>query len=287
MPSPPRIPITSTYYYDALGRISGVGHANESDTFDEMTFAWDAETNKTSRTDVTHEVSQTFSYDSAHRMKQARAGKPQGFVEPDQPLKDRVLAMIFEKPSTRTRVSFDVGMRQMGGETLLLSGAELQLGRGESISDTAQVLSRYVDAIMIRTFEQQKLEELAEHATIPVINGLTDTSHPCQVMADVMTLQEKKKDVAGLTVAWWWPSVVRTHRPASGRTVVSILLSAPRASAGDRARSRRTGSRGVRRELFRSRQCLVDIFDDVLHVFDADGQADQVRCDAPGQLLVF
>ncbi len=110
----------------------------------------------------------------------------------DRPLAGKTLAMIFEKPSTRTRVSFEVAMRQLGGEVVVLNTAESQLGRGESPADTARVLSRYVDAIMIRTNAPKKLEELAHFATVPVINGLTDASHPCQVMADVMTLEEKK-----------------------------------------------------------------------------------------------
>ena len=110
--------------------------------------------------------------------------------------------MIFEKPSTRTRVSFDVGMRQLGGETLLMSEADSQLGRGETIADTARVLSRYVDAIMIRTNKPEKLEELAAFATVPVINGLTDRSHPCQLMADVMTFEEHRGPIRGRTVAW-------------------------------------------------------------------------------------
>lgn len=119
-----------------------------------------------------------------------------------RPLEGKVLAMIFDKPSTRTRVSFDVGMRELGGETLHLSGAELQLGRGETISDTAKVLSRYVDAIMIRTNEHARLLELAEAADIPVINGLTDDSHPCQIMADVMTFEEHCGDIKGRKLAW-------------------------------------------------------------------------------------
>jgi ornithine carbamoyltransferase len=110
--------------------------------------------------------------------------------------------MIFEKPSTRTRVSFEVAMRHLGGDTIFLNTADSQLGRGETVADTARVLSRYVDAIMIRTSQPQKLDELARHATVPVINGLTDTSHPCQIMADVMTLQEKKGRLAGKVVAW-------------------------------------------------------------------------------------
>jgi ornithine carbamoyltransferase len=120
----------------------------------------------------------------------------------EKPLAGKMLAMIFEKPSTRTRVSFDVGMRQLGGETLFLSGTEMQLGRAETIGDTAKVLSRYVDAIMIRTTDHTRLLELAEHATVPVINGLTDTTHPCQIMADIMTFEEHSGPVKDKTIAW-------------------------------------------------------------------------------------
>jgi ornithine carbamoyltransferase len=110
--------------------------------------------------------------------------------------------MIFERPSTRTRVSFDVAMRQLGGETLVLSAADLQLGRGETVADTARVLSRYVDAVMVRARSHSELAELAAHATVPVINGLTDRSHPCQILADVMTLEEQRGPLADQTVAW-------------------------------------------------------------------------------------
>jgi ornithine carbamoyltransferase len=120
----------------------------------------------------------------------------------DRPLEGKTLAMIFEKPSTRTRVSFEVAMRQLGGDVIILNTADSQLGRGETIADTARVLSRYVDAIMIRTNHAEKLDDLARHATVPVINGLTDSSHPCQIMADVMTLQEKKGPLADMVVAW-------------------------------------------------------------------------------------
>ncbi len=120
----------------------------------------------------------------------------------DRPLDGKTLAMIFEKPSTRTRVSFEVAMRQLGGDVIVLDTAGSQLGRGETIADTARVLSRYVDAIMIRTNHAEKLDELARNATVPVINGLTDASHPCQIMADVMTLQEKKGPIADAIVAW-------------------------------------------------------------------------------------
>src|SRR6266852_5100985 len=119
-----------------------------------------------------------------------------------KPLEGKTLAMIFEKPSTRTRVSFDVAMRQLGGESIMLTGAEMQLGRGETIADTARVLSRYVDAIMIRILDHDTLIELARHATVPVINGLTRLSHPCQVMADVLTFEEHRGSIRGRTVAW-------------------------------------------------------------------------------------
>ena len=120
----------------------------------------------------------------------------------ERPLDGRVLAMIFDKPSTRTRVSFDVAMRQLGGETIMLPGSETQLRRGESLADTARVLSRYVDAIVIRILDHEALLELAEHATIPVINGLTQRSHPCQIMADVMTFEEHRGPIAGKKLAW-------------------------------------------------------------------------------------
>lgn len=119
-----------------------------------------------------------------------------------RPLRGKTLAMIFEKPSTRTRVSFEVGIRQLGGEAVVLSPDEMQLGRGESVEDTARVLSRFVDAIMIRTDAPEKLIALADNATVPVINGLTDRSHPCQLMADVMTLEEHRGPIAGRSVAW-------------------------------------------------------------------------------------
>ena len=140
--------------------------------------------------------------DSAHAMKAARHDRPKGAMDDAQPLAGRMVALIFEKPSTRTRVSFDVGVRQMGGQTMVLSGKEMQLGHGETIADTARVLSRYVDLIMIRTFEEATLLEMAEHATVPVINGLTNRTHPCQIMADVMTYEEHRGPIAGRKVVW-------------------------------------------------------------------------------------
>ena len=140
--------------------------------------------------------------DLAVAMKTARGAAPRGTPDAERPLADRIVALIFEKPSTRTRVSFDVGARQMGGETLVLSGGEMQLGHGETIADTARVLSRFVDLIMIRTFEESTLLELAEFATVPVINGLTNASHPCQIMADVMTYEEHRGPIKGRKAVW-------------------------------------------------------------------------------------
>jgi ornithine carbamoyltransferase len=134
--------------------------------------------------------------------KSARAGQPKGRTDPDAPLKDHVLAMIFEKNSTRTRVSFDMAMRQLGGSALVMDGSTTQLGRGETIADTARVLSRMVDAIMIRTDDHAKIEELAHYADVPVINGLTDLSHPCQIVADLLTMLERGFALPGLQVAW-------------------------------------------------------------------------------------
>ncbi|WP_340261616.1 ornithine carbamoyltransferase [Roseobacter sp. HKCCA0882] len=140
--------------------------------------------------------------DQAAAMKQARAGRSKGAADDAQPLAGHMVALIFEKPSTRTRVSFDVGVRQMGGQSMVLSGSEMQLGHGETIADTARVLSRYVDLIMIRTFEEDVLLELAENATVPVINGLTNRTHPCQIIADILTYEEHRGPIAGKKVVW-------------------------------------------------------------------------------------
>ena len=132
----------------------------------------------------------------------SRAMKGRRHRAGEGPLAGKTIAMIFDKPSTRTRVSFDVGIRQLGGESITLTGQEMQLGRGETVADTARVLSRYVDGIVIRTLDHALVKELAEHAAIPVINGLTRRSHPCQVMADVMTFEEHRGSIRGRTVAW-------------------------------------------------------------------------------------
>ena len=152
--------------------------------------------------------------------------------ERDKPFEGKVLAMIFDKPSTRTRVSFDVGMRQLGGETIMLTGAEMQLGRSETIADTAKVLSRYVDIIMIRTTSHDRLMELARNATVPVINGLTDDTHPCQLMADVLTYEEHRGDVAGKRFAWTGDgnNVLHSLIEAAARFRFGVNIAVPKGS---------------------------------------------------------
>lgn len=140
--------------------------------------------------------------DNALLIKEARKGFSKGRLDVEPLLSGQMVALIFEKPSTRTRTSFDVGVKQMGGQTLLLNGSDLQLGHGESISDSAKVLSRYVDLIMIRTFAEATLHELADNSEVPIINGLTDVSHPCQIMADIMTFEEKRGSISGKKVLW-------------------------------------------------------------------------------------
>ena len=137
--------------------------------------------------------------DASAAMKAARV---KGQPPTQRPLAGKTLAMIFDRPSTRTRVSFDLAMRELGGETIMLTGAEMQLGRGETLADTARVLSRYVDAIMIRILDHNDLDELARYATVPVINGLTKRSHPCQVMADILTFEEHLGPIRGRKIAW-------------------------------------------------------------------------------------
>ncbi len=161
--------------------------------------------------------------DAAARKARLEAG------ERSKPLDGKVLAMIFDKPSTRTRVSFDVGMRQLGGETIMLTGTEMQLGRSETIADTAKVLSRYVDAIMIRTTSHDRLIELTENATIPVINGLTDDTHPCQLMADILTYEEHRGSISGKTFAWSGDgnNVLHSLMEASARFSFTVNVAVP------------------------------------------------------------
>lgn len=171
--------------------------------------------------------------DDGARMKaQGRQGQ-----RGEKPLDGRILAMIFDKPSTRTRVSFDVAMRQLGGQTLVLNASDMQMGRGETIADTARVLSRYVDAIMIRTTAHDRLAVLAEHATIPVINALTDDTHPCQLMADVMTFEEHKGAIAGRRIAWTGPSnnVLTSFIHAAARFNFRLDIATPPERAPEKA----------------------------------------------------
>ena len=140
--------------------------------------------------------------DMAHAMKAARKGWPKGRVDDGAPLEGHTLAMLFEKASTRTRFSFDMAMRQLGGSSITATAGDMQLGRGETIEDTARVLSRYVDAVMIRANDHSDVEAFAEFATVPVINGLTDRSHPCQIMADLQTLEEHGLNLRGARLAW-------------------------------------------------------------------------------------
>lgn len=147
----------------------------------------------------------------------------------DRPLAGKTVALIFEKPSTRTRVSFEVGIHQLGGHAIVLSSKDMQLGRGETPADTARVLSRYVDAIMLRTDSVAKLRELAQHATVPVINGLTDVSHPCQLMADILTFEEHRGPIAGKTVAWTGDgnNVAQSFIQAAARFDFTLRLATP------------------------------------------------------------
>ena len=140
--------------------------------------------------------------DDAHARKAARKGWPQGRADADAPGRDRVLAMIFEKNSTRTRFSFDAAIRQLGGASIIATASDMQLGRGEPVEDTARVLSRMVDAVMIRANDHEDVERFARVSTVPVINGLTDRSHPCQILADLQTIEEHVGPVAGKTIAW-------------------------------------------------------------------------------------
>lgn len=161
--------------------------------------------------------------------KAARAGWPKGKADADAPLAGHVLGLVFEKNSTRTRVSFDIAMRQLGGSVLILDSASSQLGRGESIADTARVLSRMVDAIMLRTDDHAKIEEMARHATVPVINGLTDKSHPCQIVADLLTVIEHGKALPGLEVAWFGDgnNVLHSILEAAGLFKFNVRVATP------------------------------------------------------------
>ena len=172
----------------------------------------------------------------AQDRKAARISWPKGRIDADAPLAGHVLAMIFEKNSTRTRVSFDIAMRQLGGSALILDSGTSQLGRGESIADTARVLSRMVDAIMIRTDDHAKIEEMAHYATVPVINGLTDRSHPCQIVADLLTIIEQGKALPGLELAWLGDgnNVLNSILEAAGLMKFNVRVATPAGFEPDR-----------------------------------------------------
>ncbi|MBF9034113.1 ornithine carbamoyltransferase [Rhodobacterales bacterium HKCCE2091] len=197
--------------------------------------------------------------DTAAAMKAARAGRPKGAADDEQPLAGRMVALIFEKPSTRTRVSFDVGVRQMGGETLVLSGSEMQLGHGETIADTARVMSRYVDLIMIRTFEEDTLLEMAENASVPVINGLTNRTHPCQIMSDVMTYEEHRGPIAGRKVTWCGDgnNVFASFAHAAGQLGFDLTFTGPETLDPERVFIDEARAKGVKVEIDRNPETAV------------------------------
>ena len=190
----------------------------------------------------------------AQDRKAARLGWPTGRADSDAPLAGHVLAMIFEKSSTRTRVSFDLAMRQLGGSALVLEAGTTQLGRGESIADTARVLSRMVDGIMIRTGDHAKIEELAHYASVPVINGLTDRSHPCQIVADLLTVIEGGKALPGLEVAWLGDgnNVLNSVVEAAGLMKFNVRIGVPEGYESDPATIARARAGGANISLHRN-----------------------------------
>ena len=169
--------------------------------------------------------------------KAARAGWPKGKADADAPLAGHTLGMIFEKNSTRTRASFEMAIKQLGGDSMFMASGQMQLGRGETIADTARVLSRYVDAIMIRTDDHAKIEELAAYASVPVVNGLTDLSHPCQIVADLLTLVEHGKALPGLEVAWLGDgnNVLNSIVEAAGLMKFNVRIGVPQGYDSDAA----------------------------------------------------
>ena len=191
--------------------------------------------------------------------KAARRDWPKAKPDGDTPLTDHVLAMIFEKSSTRTRVSFDMAMRQLGGSAIVMDAGSMQLGRGESIADTARVLSRMVDAIMIRTDDHAKIEELARYATVPVINGLTDRSHPCQIMADLLTLIEHGAALPGLEVAWLGDgnNVLKSIVEAAGLMKFNVRIGVPEGYDCDAGFVERARAAGAAISLHRDPRCAV------------------------------
>jgi len=228
--------------------------------------------------------------DDALTRKQARAGWPRGRADADAPLAGHVLAMIFEKNSTRTRVSFDMAMRQLGGSAIVMESGSMQLGRGETVADTARVLSRMVDAIMIRTDDHAKIEELAHYASVPVINGLTDQSHPCQIMADLLTVIEHGKPLPGLQLAWLGDgnNVLHSLIEAAGLMKFTVRVGGPAGyepDAGFVARARAAGGEVMLTENAQAAVAGADVVvtDTWVSMGQAGGEA-QVRAMQPFQV---
>jgi ornithine carbamoyltransferase len=228
--------------------------------------------------------------DDALTRKRARAGWPSGRADADAPLAGHVLAMIFEKNSTRTRVSFDMAMRQLGGSAIVMESGSMQLGRGETVADTARVLSRMVDAIMIRTDDHAKIEELAHYASVPVINGLTDQSHPCQIMADLLTVIERGKPLPGLQLAWLGDgnNVLHSLIEAAGLMKFTVRVGGPAGyepDAGFVARARATGGEVILTENAQTAVADADVVvtDTWVSMGQAGGEA-QVRAMQPYQV---
>ncbi len=196
--------------------------------------------------------------DAAHARKAARAGRPNGSVDDDAPLTGHVLAAIFEKPSTRTRLSFDIAMRQLGGQTITLAAGDMQLGRGETIPDTARVMSGFVDAVMIRANRHSDVEAFAAAATVPVINGLTDLSHPCQIVADLMAVEERLgRPCAGTRWAWIGDgnNVCNSIIEAAGLLGFELVIACPAAYRPDAAML----------EAARARGAAISVIEDIAH----------------------
>jgi ornithine carbamoyltransferase len=173
---------------------------------------------------------------TALEIKKSRSSLTKGALDSDKALDGQIVALIFEKPSTRTRISFDVGVRQMGGQTIVLSGKDMQLGHGETIADTARVLSRYVDLIMLRTYEEATLHEMAQFATVPVINGLTNFSHPCQIMADILTYEEHRGSIEGKKIVWSGDgnNVFNSYAHAAAKFNFNLTFTGPETLEPDR-----------------------------------------------------
>ncbi len=196
----------------------------------------------------------------ARDRKTARKGWPKGRADADAPLKDHVLGMIFEKNSTRTRVSFEMGMRQLGGDAMFMAAGQMQLGRGETVADTARVLSRMVDAIVIRTDDHAKVEELARFSTVPVINGLTDLSHPCQIVADMLTILETGKALPGLEVAWLGDgnNVLASIIEAAGLMKFNVRVGCPQGYDPDASFVAAARAQGARIDIVRDAAAAVE-----------------------------